>query len=331
MTIEKEGKTERSLSIANTGRDVPAFNNYYIFTPPEEFIHRNFPDDEKWQLLPQSISQDEFFAKSYLRPQFFQNNLKLLSDDKCVLESDNGDPVEVVIGYSKDEFPDIVFGYELFLKMEDHKEHSEDDQLEEEHQHTERDDSGDRRFVLVRKEETKVVFQIRFYQTGIFKLRIFGGKYSEFGKKPPWIMDVQLLCNAILPQVVPLPFDPGMVGWGPGPVATEQGLYVPSHVDSIVHVTEDEPELVYFVLQQPQDVIVQLQHAEKSIETLTEFVNCDILMQHDVLVLRTVIASPGPGEYALRFDIKRRNRLVNACNYIVHTRKGRPHEVIFLP
>lgn len=322
MAIEREGKTHRELSTANTGCDIPAFNNYFIFTKPEEFIHRNFPDDAKWQLLQEPIIKEEFFRKAYLRPSFFQNGFKLLSEDKCILISENGGPVKITIGYSKENFSEVVFGYELRYKLVE--EQSDKTEIISVDGSTEK---TDRRFVLVSKDETKVTFNIRFIRTGTFKLKLYGGLYTDYGNKPPWIMDVKLVCNAISPQAVPLPFDPGWVGWGPGPVASELGLHVPSHVESIVHLTKDETEIISFVLREPVDVIVELEHANTPRDSLSEFIDCEIEVQYDVIVLRTAITYPGKGEYALRMDVRQHNRLKNACNYIVHTRKERPFEV----
>ena len=337
MKIEKEGRLHRELSTANTGRDVPAYNHYFIFTKPEEFIHRNFPDDEKWQLLSQSITKEEFMAKSYLRPTFFQNGFKLLSDDKCVLTSDTGDPINISIGFQHDDNADLVFAYELSLKIEkeiseEQQNHIEDETTDKEpadHTNECEEDRG-RRYVCVRREDAKVTFEIRFHQVGVFKLRLFGGKYSDYGNKPPWILDVRLNCKKVLPQVDPLPFDPGVLGWGPGPTTSELGLFVPSHIDSVVHVTVESVEVISFVVRQPIDALVVLEHVDKNMETLCDFVTIDISAEQGFYVLKTELRYPGFGEYALRIDVRERNRLYNACNYIVHTRIDKPFEVQLL-
>lgn len=36
------------------------FNEYYFFTPPSQFVNDHFPDDPKWQLLNNPLSEDEF-------------------------------------------------------------------------------------------------------------------------------------------------------------------------------------------------------------------------------------------------------------------------------
>lgn len=327
MTIEREGQSQRELSTANTGRDVPAFNHYFIFTKPEEFIHRNFPFDEKWQLLSPSITQEEFMEQAYLRPPFFQNCFKLISENKCVLTSEFGDPLEIRIGFPKDENSDLVFSYELSLRLQEETEGTRPNEPCKTNGITESDADNGRRYVLVKKEETILTLEIRFHCTGVFKLRVYGGKYSDYGNKPPWLMDVQLICHNVLPQVDPIPFDPGTIGWGPGPVASEFGLFVPSHIDSAVYVTVGEAEVISFVLQQPTDAHVALQHVVKTDDSLCDFVTCDITAKQSFYVLRIRVSYPGHGEYALRIDVRQRNRLYNACNYIVHTRIDRPYEV----
>ncbi|KAH3837527.1 hypothetical protein DPMN_110922 [Dreissena polymorpha] len=256
---------------------------------------------------------------SYLRHTFFLNLFKLLSADKCVQISEFGEPIEINIGYPTSLSSDLVFGYKLTA-------------IEEQEVHDKSRTSFDQNtedktnFVLVNKGISSVTFEVRFTKTGQYKLQIFGGRHSEFGDKPPWILDLKLICQSVQADNVQLPVDPGPSGWGPGAATLELGLYVPSHFEGVIYVSENEPEHVYFILAEPSDVIVELLHGEIESQNINQHVKCNIELQNDILVLHTVLSFPGDGEYVLRMEVKRGKVIRNACNYVVRTRKERPHE-----
>ncbi|XP_052796037.1 uncharacterized protein LOC128228646 [Mya arenaria] len=317
--ISLERDSERESSAHEQTMAVQSFNHYFIFTNPTEFVYRNLPDEEKWQLLEKPISEDDFLEKSYKRPPFFQNNLTLLSEDKCVLESNSGDPVRIKIGFKRSKLSDVTFGYHLCAYLDK----SIENNMQE---NTEVDETVEKKYVLVDKEGSCVTFEVRFNHPGVYKMKLYGGLYSEYGNNPPWIMDVKLVCKDVHDWSIPLPLEPPLVGWGPGPSTQQLGFYVPSHIGSVIFVSKSEPEYMYFVLQQPADVIIELLHNSRSSDELSQFVNCEIETKNGVFLLKTVITCPGNGEFALRMDVKVGNRLVNVCNYVIHTRKERQHE-----
>lgn len=55
------------------------YGTSYLFPPPAVMVVSHFPDDAVWQLLPQPLSQGDFFRQPMLRPGFFAQGLKLLS------------------------------------------------------------------------------------------------------------------------------------------------------------------------------------------------------------------------------------------------------------
>ena len=190
MTIESQGNFRNDVSNKDGGNVAYTFNDYFIFTNPDEFVYRHFPDDPNWQLLPEPISIDSFLARSYCRPAFFINDFNIISDDQCELLSENGEPITVVIGYSDILASELVFGYELGQKLPENEVFKNSSSKH----HGNYD-----RFVFVSKAKDRVSFEIRFAKTGIYKLRLFGGLYSEYGNKPPWIMDVKIVCNGLSP------------------------------------------------------------------------------------------------------------------------------------
>jgi hypothetical protein len=53
------------------GEYVQAFDAFYFFTPPEQFIYSHFPNEPRWQLLPEPITRQSFKDLAMLKPAFF--------------------------------------------------------------------------------------------------------------------------------------------------------------------------------------------------------------------------------------------------------------------
>ena len=76
-----------------------AFDHYFL-TPPDQFIYDHYPEDTKWQLTDKNISRKEFENLVYLRPGFFRNQLKIVSNDKRDITSDGS--VDLTFGGPND-------------------------------------------------------------------------------------------------------------------------------------------------------------------------------------------------------------------------------------
>jgi hypothetical protein len=59
-----------------------AYSSDYLFTPPNVFAVKHFPDEPKWQLLDKPITRGEFFRAPVLQPSFYAHGLKLISPDR---------------------------------------------------------------------------------------------------------------------------------------------------------------------------------------------------------------------------------------------------------
>ncbi len=55
-----------------------AYSTDYLFTPPEIFSLRHFPDEPKFQLRDVPITRGEFFREPVLRPAFYAHGLRLV-------------------------------------------------------------------------------------------------------------------------------------------------------------------------------------------------------------------------------------------------------------
>jgi hypothetical protein len=71
------------------------YATWYFLTPPEVFLAKHFPDDDRWQLLPQPRTPGDYLRMPVLDPEFFARGLQLVSPDRA--ESDARGSVDVVI------------------------------------------------------------------------------------------------------------------------------------------------------------------------------------------------------------------------------------------
>ncbi len=61
------------------------FNPYYFATPPEQFIIKHFPVEEKWQLLEKDYSRQQFDTIPEISPEFFKDGLEFITHyDKAI-------------------------------------------------------------------------------------------------------------------------------------------------------------------------------------------------------------------------------------------------------
>ena len=75
------------------GEYVPAFDSFYFFTPPEQFIYSHFPNDSRWQLMAEPLTRQAFETLALLKPAFFT----------CGLGSDR-----LLEGHLREEGPEVV-------------------------------------------------------------------------------------------------------------------------------------------------------------------------------------------------------------------------------
>ena len=71
-------------------RFVRAYSSDYLFTPPQVFAVKHFPDEPKWQLLDKPITRGEFFRAPVLEPAFYAHGLKLVSPDRSQVSARGG-------------------------------------------------------------------------------------------------------------------------------------------------------------------------------------------------------------------------------------------------
>ncbi|CAG2243902.1 unnamed protein product [Mytilus edulis] len=337
VKIEKGGQAMMQKETASEGQLTKCFNKYYIFTDPNEFVYRNIPVDEqaKWQLLRKPLTFDEYKHKPYVRPEFFKQKLKLISDEDCLLVAKNG-ICNVAFQIPPKELGFVNFTYELDMKIEEHvqdvglgsqtilREGDENGETQindneggqnirvNVNQRNDEDENNNikaniARYVVMMREGQKqenVSFEIRLPKQGTYKITIFAGREDEWGEDPPLVSSFRILCDNLSADVTPemAPLDPGIVGWGPGPKSFKSGLLMPSHVRGKIEVNVKEEILIQFQVVTKRQITVKMVHNTLKSEELKQFYSYEeTYSEHSERRELTVKAHvPDKDEYAVR-------------------------------
>ena len=93
-----------SCSKDNKDIYVKSFNDYYFCPRPEAFIRRHLPEENKWQLLPNIITSEQFRDMAYLEEQFFTNGFLSISPDNNNIDINGKAKVELSYEEMKHNF-----------------------------------------------------------------------------------------------------------------------------------------------------------------------------------------------------------------------------------
>jgi kyphoscoliosis peptidase len=64
-----------------------AFEGFYFFPPPQQFLNTHLPEDAQWQLVPAPLQRRAFAAQALLRPAFFRYGLSAQGHERALLEA----------------------------------------------------------------------------------------------------------------------------------------------------------------------------------------------------------------------------------------------------
>jgi hypothetical protein len=67
---------------------VKKFNEYYFFPAPDQIIYTHFPREEKWQLLPDALSEKDFDAQPKVSSRMFEMGVTTVALKKALGEKD---------------------------------------------------------------------------------------------------------------------------------------------------------------------------------------------------------------------------------------------------
>ncbi|KAK2165200.1 hypothetical protein LSH36_53g01002 [Paralvinella palmiformis] len=142
LLIDDNGQGGKSME-KESEKTVYSCNEVYFLTDPEQFIYSHIPvDDEDMQLLARPVTHREFIEMAYLKPPFFDLELRLLEHRKCVLYASEGE-IDIQIGIPPEKRRSFM--YRLWIS---NQERIEDVKLE--------------RFCIMQQKNNKLFCKIYF-------------------------------------------------------------------------------------------------------------------------------------------------------------------------
>ncbi|KAL5005340.1 hypothetical protein ScPMuIL_018796 [Solemya velum] len=268
------------------------FDSFFFAIDPMIMIKWCYPHDRRWQILHPRISYSEFLDQPFLRPSFFQSKFSLVSEESCVLNSIDGS-CEVRFHGPKGQGKHLFLSYEL---------HRSNDSLEQ----------GWNSSVFSGRCGDRWNFQIRFPLVGNFKFSVYA--FLQTGPTI-WMCDFVLVCSEAKSDYIPLPIDPGQVGWGPGPITEEVGLLLPSQENALVSVRAKTQHAITFFLLRKLEIETKLISKHLSPADLGDCVKH--LINRKELEVKVFV--PEYGEYALMLYVHGEDGIEfrNVCNYLL--------------
>jgi transglutaminase-like putative cysteine protease len=142
--------------VTKSGEFEKELEDFYFFTPPEQFIYSHFPKERQWQLLDPTISKTEFKKLVYLRPAFFKYGLALDSHQQSQIKIKDRLTLSLLA-------PDNV----IFLTGLTHKQKKLEDTL-----------------TFHQRDGERLIIKAVFPYQGIFRLNVFAKDKTETGNYP---------------------------------------------------------------------------------------------------------------------------------------------------
>lgn len=274
-------------------RVIYALDEDYFLTNPEEFIYSHLPRDNAWQLLARPVTFQEFVDMAYLKPTFFNLDLRPLDQKKCVLYAPEGE-IEIKIGTPQNK--SVEFRYQLWMsdaqKIGNVK-------LE--------------RYCIMEQKDNTLICKIRFPVAGKFKHVLFGrSEDTEVDASTYFeLCAFIILCDKPAEDAKALPENTRQE-WGPGRDLAKAGIIPITHQDAVIEAEEGSAEL-RFKTTKSVDIIHSLHSETKSKEELQA--NVVHFKEDDELVIR--IQAPEDGDFALNLFSKDSQRGKSLCSYVI--------------
>jgi len=253
--------------------------------------------DPAWQLLQEPFSVEKFSETPQLRQAYFTSNVKITSDFKSRLHSDNGNTI--VTFRAENPAWEGNLNYEMFFNDEESKTPLKNDL------------SLERFMIMQRNEKGEWIFQVRYPASGVYKLTI----NIEYQRQETWLCHFKLYGDDIKEGVKPVPCVTGNVGWGPNHATEEGGLSSPSQKKGIIQVQSTKITSFKFTLIRMVNIRAELVHNEIATSELQQYVT----QKSDSKQVEVNVNVPKDGEYGLRLYSKDKNsnQEKNVCNYLL--------------
>ena len=287
------------------------FSQIYFLTNPEQYIYSHFPvEDASWQLLARTVTLREFTEMAYLKPAFFDLDLRLIDHRRCVHYATEGE-IDITIGTP----PGKARGFMYRLWMSN-KQSIDDVTLD--------------RFCVLQQKNDVLSCRIYFPVAGKFKLELFAQNQTGdtgnnlYQMACAYIIHADRACEGIkaLPKN-------SRTEWGPGHDLLKAGLHPITHHDALIEA-EDTVTEVRFKYDKPVEIVHNLRSNTKTSEELRDNVIHYMDTEKGEVVLN--IKLPDVGDYALEMFAKEEGKegsLSNVCNYIVSTASSPSNPSVF--
>ncbi|KAI0219009.1 hypothetical protein LSAT2_029350 [Lamellibrachia satsuma] len=279
-----------------------AYNEFYFFTDPYQFIYSHIPDTEAWQLLARMVTLSEFGEIAYLKPAFFELGLRIVSDRKCVMHTINGE-AELVIGLPEGA-EQRSFVYELWQSRDTVK------------QRRRNVGSSLERYVFMQQIEGQLRCKITLPTAGQFMMKLYAQDPARETNKQSFSYACAYIihCSSPKPDCVPIPANKRQE-WGPGHDLTRLGLTALTHTNGMIEVENGEAE-IRFKADKKVQVQAKLHSNTKDVSELRQHI---VHRYEDGEVILNV-KLPESGEYALNLYAKDDtvdDCFTNPCSYLL--------------
>jgi len=327
IKLEADGDFIGKRIEASKGLIRNAFIEYYFLTDPKEFIYYCFPYEQKWQLLDECISQEEFINQPYVFSTFFGLDLKILSEESCLLESKNGG-VDIKLKSLAKNANAINLWYELLIREET------DNLREEQNMYLLRADNIPKLVSNLRCGDTWE-FKVQLPVRGTYKLSLFGSPHNRPLLR---LAEFRIDCSEKIKNCSLLPINPGINGFGPGPAAEEAGLQFPSRRNGFYQTTKKEHFVARFKLHEklkPECVKSSLHRNVTNENGIVENVELReavkmIMKTERKMEIKAKISEEGEHVLSISTALEEHTPFIPVCNYLLHAKNETelPTEVI---
>lgn len=291
----------QDTSQAEEERVVYILDEDYFLTNPEEFIYSHFPrDDEVWQFLARPLTFREFVDIAYLKPPFFELDIRLLEVNKCVLYAPQGE-IEIKLGTPLNATRE--FRYQLWM--------------------SDRQKIGNvklERYCIMEQKDNSLICKIRFPVAGKFKHKLYGRSADIQDGATSFSMLCAFIihCEQPAEDAKALPENIRQE-WGPGKDLANAGLVPITHPDAVIQAAEGAVEL-RFQTTKP----VELRHTLHSDNKTKEDLQGNVIhyIDNDEVVFN--IQLPEDGDYALNLFNKNEGPEKALCSYVVSSANTAP-------
>ncbi|KAL5013541.1 hypothetical protein ScPMuIL_007811 [Solemya velum] len=287
---------------ASPGEMAYEYDENFFLVDPEQLIYSHLPEEPEWQLLKNPITEEQFEEMAFLKDNFFNFGMSLLSHKKCTVESPSGE-IELKFGLRKDRVLNLDFRLMINHVTNRAPKHRCDE------------------FGLLQiLEDCVLSVTLRVPSAGDYFLDIVGRDTERKGTDYDWVAIYKIIFKKGASDFHPFPIQPA-IGWGGGNVTLAYNL-MPLTRGAVLEIHPDSlPVLKFRFLNGIKNESITFKACLMSTGDETKSL-------HDHVIYRKIkneiifnFEVPQKGLYTLHFfvnDERKSNGFDNFCNYLVN-------------